>query len=310
MKGPQPVVAGVTACNEERTIGPLLEALLSARPGGVPIAQVVVVSSACTDQTDAIVRGKARGDGRVELIAEPVRRGKAAAINVFLAARARRGGVTQGGVTIVSSADVLPAPGAVEAIVAAFDDPKVGMAGGRPVPSNRGNGLTARMSRLMWDLHHEAALLAPKLGELVAFRSELVEAIDEATPVDEALLEREVLAKGYVLRYVPGAVVSNFGAASLPEWLAQRRRIAAGHHWLEKKYGYRVSTAPATLAARLMTRAVLPRPDLWLPALALVGVEAAGRTLGRLDAARGRDHAVWKIVARTRRGAPAGPAPR
>jgi cellulose synthase/poly-beta-1,6-N-acetylglucosamine synthase-like glycosyltransferase len=307
VNGPRTVVAGVTACNEERTIGPLLEALLSARPGGVPIARLVVVSSACTDRTNEIVRAKAATDGRVALIAEPARRGKAAAINAFLAARAAREGVTREGVTIVSSADVLPAPGAVEAIVAAFDDPAVGMAGGRPVPANPGHGLTARMSRLMWDLHHEAALLAPKLGELVAFRSELVEAIDEATPVDEALLEREVLAKGFGLRYVPDAVISNFGAASLREWLAQRRRIAAGHRWLEKKYGYRVSTAPAGLAARLMARAVLPHPGLWLPALALVGVEAAGRVLGRLDQARGRDHAVWKIVASTRRGA-GGPA--
>ena len=298
MTGSKPVVAGVTACNEERTIGPLLEALLSARPGGAPIAAVVVVSSACTDRTDGIVLELARRDPRVRLISEPVRRGKAAAINTFLAARPAGMGIT-----VVASADILPAAGALESIVAAFDDPEVGMAGGRPVPSNRGHGLTARMSRLMWDLHHEAALLAPKLGELVAFRSELVEAIDEATPVDEALLEREVLAKGFRLRYVPDAVVSNLGASSLQEWLAQRRRIAAGHRWLEKKYGYSVSTAPAGLAARLMARAVLPRPGLWLPALALVGVEAAGRLLGRLDEARGKDHAVWKIVASTRRGA-------
>ena len=81
------VVAGVTACNEERTIGPLLDVLLAARPDGAPIEEVVVVSSACrTGPTRSSARFAAR-DPRVTLIAEPVRRGKAAAINTFLAAR-------------------------------------------------------------------------------------------------------------------------------------------------------------------------------------------------------------------------------
>ncbi len=39
------------------------------------------------------------------------------------------------------------------AIVAAFADPAVGMAGGRPVPQNEGRALLDRMARLMWHLH-------------------------------------------------------------------------------------------------------------------------------------------------------------
>ncbi|HEX7600386.1 MAG TPA: glycosyltransferase, partial [Polyangiaceae bacterium] len=81
------VVAGIMACNEEQTIGPLLEALLTSRPSGAPIEQITVVSSACRDRTDEIVRAFAVRDPRVVLIAESERRGKVAAINTFLATR-------------------------------------------------------------------------------------------------------------------------------------------------------------------------------------------------------------------------------
>jgi cellulose synthase/poly-beta-1,6-N-acetylglucosamine synthase-like glycosyltransferase len=136
------VVAGVMACNEERTIGPLLEALLDARPFGAPLERVTVVSSACRDNTDGIVRAFAERDSRVSLITEPERRGKSAAINTFLGSRPPGTDVT-----ILASADVLPEPGAVDAIVASFADPAVGMAGGRPVPRNEGRRSSVSSSR-------------------------------------------------------------------------------------------------------------------------------------------------------------------
>src|SRR6185295_17278693 len=230
------VVAGVTACNEERTIGPLLERLLGAHPGGLPIERVIVVSSACTDGTERIVEEARANDPRVELISEPVRRGKSAAINAVLAARPAHTDVT-----LISSADVLPESGAVEAIVDAFRDPRVGMAGGRPVPRNEGDALVDRMARLLWDLHHEVALRSPKLGEVIAFRSALVTGVDAASAVDESSIEALVREAGYTLRYLPEARIGNRGPATLGEWLSQRRRIAYGHAQLARGTGYAVS---------------------------------------------------------------------
>jgi len=294
---PLRVVVGVTACNEERTIGPLLHALRDARPGGTPLEKIFVVSSACRDGTDELVRTHAASDPRVVLISEPVRRGKAAAINTYLS---QRPPFTD--ISFVASADILPRAGAVEALVAAFSDPTVGMVGGRPIPQNVGGTLTARMARLMWELHHRAALNDPKLPEMIAFRSHLLDEIDPATPVDEALIELETIAAGFRLKYVPEAVIENFGPATLREWIIQRRRISAGHRWLERRRGYRVSTASPATAARLMLATAGPHPSLWLPALALVAVEATGRLLGWIDSRTGKDHAVWKIVKSTRQG--------
>ena len=295
---PLRTVACVTACNEERTIGALLDVLLAARPDGVPIEQIVVVSSACTDATDDIVARYAARDPRVKLIVEPVRRGKAAAINTFL-----QGRLPGTDVTLLSSADVKPAPGAIEAIVEALRDEGVGMAGGRPVPQNPGNALVDRMTRLLWELHHEVALRSPKLGEVVAFRSALVTSIDERTVCDEASFEAVVTAAGASLRYVSGALVGNLGPATLSEWLSRRRSIAVGHQALARSGGYRVSTsAPANLAAVLF-RAIAPTPRNWGTVLALVLCEALARVLARLDGLRrGGRPWVWEIARSTKRG--------
>jgi biofilm PGA synthesis N-glycosyltransferase PgaC len=298
------VVAGVMACNEEQTVGPLLEALLASHPAGGPIERITVVSSACRDRTDEIVRSFAERDPRVVLIAEPERRGKVAAINTFLATRPPGTDVT-----VISSADVLPEPGATEAIVAAFADPAVGMAGGRPVPRNEGDALLDRMARLMWHLHDCIARRSPKLGELIALRSSLVNSLDAASPVDESSLEAAVRERGGTLVYVPAAVVGNRGPATLREWMSQRRRIAFGHLWLRRRTGYSVSTGSGAAVLPVWLSEVLPHPSRWLPGLALVATEV----LARLEAARdfrrgGRDYAIWTIAASTKAGSGAPPS--
>lgn len=292
------VVAGVTACNEERTIEPLLEALLEARPGGGPVEAVIVVSSACRDRTDEIVRGLAARDPRVSLITEPERRGKAAAINTFLSERPPGTDVT-----MVASADVLPFPGATEAIVACFEDPGVGMAGGRPVPQNEGRSLLDRMAVLMWDLHDRMARRRPKLGELVAFRSSLVDSVDPESAVDEGSLEADVVRKGGRLAYVPEARIANRGPATLREWMAQRRRIAFGHLWLRRRTGYEVSTGPGVRVLPVWLAAIAPRPSRWLPGLMLACTEVLARLQARRDLGRGsKDYAVWQIAESTKVG--------
>ena len=292
------IVAGITALNEERTIGPLLDVLLAARPVGAPIERIVVVSSACRDRTDEIVRDVSARDSRVTLIAEPVRRGKAAAINTFLAARPAGSDVT-----LIASADILPFPGAVEAIVAAFADPEVGMAGGQPVPQNDANTLLDRMARLMWYLHDQMARRSPKLGEFVAVRSSLITSIDEESPVDESSLEASIRAHGGRLVYVPEAQIANRGPSTLREWMSQRRRIAFGHLWLKRRTGYSVSTGAGARVLPVWLAAVAPRPDRWIPGMALVVTEVVARAQARRDLRRGgKGYAVWKIAESTKTG--------
>ncbi|MCB0090328.1 MAG: glycosyltransferase, partial [Caldilineaceae bacterium] len=58
---------GVTVYNEEKNIGNLLEALLDQHLHRVEIAEIIIVASACEDDTVPIVQGFAARDARVKL---------------------------------------------------------------------------------------------------------------------------------------------------------------------------------------------------------------------------------------------------
>src|SRR5262249_51369827 len=155
------------------------------------------------------------------------RGGKVAAINEYLRIRNPRADV------IVScSADLRVAPDVVERIVSAFaEHPEIGMVGVRPVPDNDPKALVGRMVRILWELHHRVALVHPKMGELVAFRANLIERVSELSVVDEASVEDIIRTRGYDLAYIGEAIVQNHGPEKLDEYFEQRRRIARGHYW-------------------------------------------------------------------------------
>src|SRR6266576_4681204 len=108
----------VPAHNEAGVIAETLERILAL---DYPARQILVVSDASTDGTDEIVmRFAPRG---VELLRLPERRGKTAAEN---AARSR----LRGEIIINTDASVRIDEAAVQHLVAAFDDPSVGVASG------------------------------------------------------------------------------------------------------------------------------------------------------------------------------------
>jgi biofilm PGA synthesis N-glycosyltransferase PgaC len=75
----------VTAYNEEENIGALLEALLDQHLHEAEITEIIVVASACTDNTVPIIQEYMAKDARIKLIEQERREGKTAAINLFLA---------------------------------------------------------------------------------------------------------------------------------------------------------------------------------------------------------------------------------
>jgi hypothetical protein len=109
------------AYNEEREIGAALESLLALDyPAGR--RQVLVVSDASTDGTDEIVRSFA-GRG-VQLLRLPERRGKTAAENAAAP-------LLTGDLVVNTDASIRILPGSLRPLVAAFADPRVGVASGR-----------------------------------------------------------------------------------------------------------------------------------------------------------------------------------
>jgi cellulose synthase/poly-beta-1,6-N-acetylglucosamine synthase-like glycosyltransferase len=117
------VTITVPCYNEERSIRDTLNALLAV-DYPADRRQILVISDASTDGTDAIVREFAnRG---VELLRLDARRGKSAAENAA-------GHAARGDIIVNTDATIRIAPHSLKALVSAFADPRVGVASGRDV---------------------------------------------------------------------------------------------------------------------------------------------------------------------------------
>jgi poly-beta-1,6-N-acetyl-D-glucosamine synthase len=225
---------GIMAYNEEANISDLFEALLKQETKTVSIDQIIVVASGCTDRTEEIVEDFMHRDKRIVLLSQEKREGKSSAVNLLLKN-------VRSEVIVLESADTLPVPHAIESLVSPFEDPRIGMVGGRPVPTNSINNFMGFGVRLLWDLHHQVSLIKPKMGELIAFRN-IFRQIPYESAVDEASIEPLIIGQGLGLAYAPSAVVLNKGPMTVGDFIKQRRRIFAGHLYVRDTLGYKVST--------------------------------------------------------------------
>jgi len=283
------------AYNEEANIGRMLESVLSQRLRQVEIAEIIVVASGCTDRTEEIVRVFAETEPRIRLLTQPQRRGKSTAVNLLLRETAQE-------IIVLASADTIPAPNAIENLVAPFSDSQVGMVGGRPIPTNDAHTFMGYAAHLLWSLHHQISLRRPKMGEMIAFRN-FFRQIPCDSAVDEASVEPLIRGQGLQLRYVPDAVVYNRGPETVQDFLRQRRRIYAGHVYVRDMLGYRVSTMKGIRILWLLLTCPGVKRDwryfLWGPAT--IALEVVARFLGLMDYRVWKQrHVIWDVAETTK----------
>jgi poly-beta-1,6-N-acetyl-D-glucosamine synthase len=292
---------GIMAYNEEATIADAIASIRDQSTSGCRISEVIVVASGCVDRTAEIVRSIAAQDARVRLLEQERREGKASAINLFIAA-------ARSEVLMMVSADVVLKRGTLDAMLAHFVEPEVGMVGGHPIPVNGEGSLLGHAVHLQWKLHDRIARVSPKLGEIVAFRN-VVPSIPLDTAVDEISIQALITKLGFRLVYVPDAVVYNRGPASVRDFLRQRRRIYAGHVQIRKQQKYAAPTMSSWQILRALRGCgafATPRACLW--SIGTIALECFARVLGRWDALRRRPLHVWEIAATTKREVAAGAA--
>jgi cellulose synthase/poly-beta-1,6-N-acetylglucosamine synthase-like glycosyltransferase len=276
----------VPAYNESAAIGATLQRLLEL-DYPPDRRQIVVVSDASSDGTDDIVRTYA-GRG-VELLRLPTRAGKSAAEN---AARAH----LRGDIVINTDASVRLDRRALKPLVAAFQDPQVGVASGRDVSVTRDDGAaTAGESGYvgyeMWvrDLETAAGGIVGASGCFYASRRALhMEAVPEALSRDFAapLIARE---HGFRSVSVPAAVCYVPRTASLRR--EYRRKVRTMTRGLETLYYKRHLLNPLRyggFALRLWIHKLVRWLVPWAALAGLVGLvlaAAAGSTVGAIGAA-------------------------
>lgn len=285
---------GVCVYNEEKNIRNLLNSLLNQKTTKY-IKEIIIVSSACSDKTDEIIQTEfLKSNPGIVLLKQKKREGKASAINHFLKH-------ASGDIVVLESGDTVPAENTIESLTEPFKDQMIGMTGGRPVPVNDPNTFMGFTVHLLWDLHHKLAMKNPKLGELVAFRRNLIQRIPADTAVDEAFVEALIREQGYELKYVPEAVVYNKGPERISDFLKQRRRIFAGHIHLRKTKGYVPSSMRKLNILGLMLKDVgfTPKGILWTVGAMIL--EFYGRALGSYDFyIKNENPFIWNIAETTK----------
>ncbi|MCB0044934.1 MAG: glycosyltransferase [Caldilineaceae bacterium] len=279
----------VTAYNEEENIGGLLAALLDQHLHDAQIDEIIVVASACTDNTVPIVQEFMAVDDRIHLIEQTEREGKTAAINLFLEA-------TRNEICVLESGDTLPHEYAVEHLVRMFRDPAVGMVGAQKVAVDTPDHISGLLSHLRLRMEHELCLEIPRLGEMVAFRK-VFDRIPPDVAMDEAFVEAIVVEHGMQVKYAPDAIVYNTGPTTVTDFVRQRRRNHAGHLYLKHKYGYAVSSIQNRRVARVAFNEVWGAVRLLWVLFLLAGIEGVSRVLGWYDFAVKRDrHVIWNMA--------------
>ncbi len=280
---------GVTAYNEQENIGPLLAAMIDQHLHRVEIAEIIVVCSACTDNTVPIVKEYRARDSRVKLIEQPKREGKTSAVNLFLAAATSP-------ICVLESGDTLPHEYAVEHMVRMFADPAVGMVGAQKVAVNTPDHIVGLLSHLRLRMEHELCLEIPRLGEMIAFRK-VFDRIPHDVAMDEAFVEALVVRMGLQVKYAPDAIVYNTGPTTVGDFVRQRRRNHAGHLYLKHKYDYAVSSIQNKRVARIAFKELWGIVQLVWVLVLLAGIEAYSRAMGWYDFAVKRDrHVVWDMA--------------
>jgi glycosyltransferase involved in cell wall biosynthesis len=302
---PQLLTGGMVAYNEEANIGPALRSLLEQElPDGVAWDAIWVVASGCTDGTVGVVRAIAETDGRVRLVKEPERGGKAKALDLILQR-------AQGVDLVLLNSDARATPGAILALWEAsrtLVSPYAVM--GQPIVVNPTKDPVARIVGLLWTLHHEfhLASLGPGGGnhlsdELLLLSRPGIPALPDGVINDGAYIGAWLDRYGGHRLYAPDARVAIQVPRTLGDYLTQRRRILVGHAQVSEVLGRRPSTLPQLALAdpraalRVLWRAIQRDPRRLFDLFLLTVPELAAAVLAAWDRLPPqRSHTRWQRI--------------
>ncbi|WP_291946615.1 glycosyltransferase family 2 protein [Chitinophaga sp.] len=187
--------------------------------------RILFVTDGSTDATNDII-SKYEG---VELLYEPQRNGKTAAVN-----RAMKLVTTE--IVIFSDANTLLNPEAVRELVKHFRNEKTGaVAGEKKVIARNDSGTEGAGEGAYWKYESllkrwdaELYSVMGAAGELLAVRTKLYRPVSEDTILDDFMISFNINKMGYTVQYESHAYAMESPSASLAEEFKRKVRIAAG----------------------------------------------------------------------------------
>ncbi len=187
--------------------------------------RIIFITDGSTDNTAKIIDGI---DG-VELMHQDVRMGKACAENRAMTK-------VKSDFVIFCDANTQLNQEAVKQIVKHYANPKVGaVTGEKKVISKEADSASGAGEGIYWKYESTLKRLDSALysvvgaaGELVSFRTSVMEDLEEDTILDDFVQSLRVCKKGYRVVYEPNAFAVETASENIGEELKRKIRIAAG----------------------------------------------------------------------------------
>ncbi len=271
-------------------------------------SEIIVVCSGCTDSTPMVVRQFSEMDSRVKLVIEQKRLGKASAVNIVLEK-------SKGQFIFLIPADVIPARSALPLLIKKFsENPKIGVVGGSPVPTNLETGFSGYLSHLMWRLHNNTLHYLNDLnvsnhasGEFMVFRQGIVNKIPINVVNDDAYIAVTASLKGWLIKFCDEAKVFIKAPTSISDYICQRRRVIYGHlrvRELTKKYPKTLENMLVQDPAKslhILKEEIKENPKDTIKLFAVILIEAVANALALFDVSFKKQHTVWAIATSTKK---------
>jgi len=231
------ITIGIGAYREEKTISATIDAIMKQKIKA-PFEIIVV----CPDEeTSSVVKVLIKTNKKIKLINEEKREGQPAAYNRIIKA-------SKGKIIIFTDADATLEKGAINKIIDAYKDKKVGATGGRPYPINDRTTkfgfwahflfYSGHIMRLMQSVSNEFYYIS---GPLCSIRKGIINEIPINALATDAVLGLSIKLKGWKVVYVPDAIVYQKAPTNLSDFFKQKRRTMAGFYQLKKWF----PTAPS-----------------------------------------------------------------
>jgi len=214
----------IAAYNEEAVIEDKIKNSLTIDyPKG--LLQILVVTDGSGDKTTEIA--KRYIPYGIEILHEPERRGKMAAINRALPQ-------ARGEVVVFSDANNYYQPDTIIKLTRPFANPEVGAATGAKV-IGQGDGSLGASEGLYWKYESfikkqesQAGSCTSAAGEVLAIRKGLYSPPPDNVINDDFYISMQIVRKGYRLVYVPEAISRERVSPSAQDEIIRRTRINAG----------------------------------------------------------------------------------
>jgi poly-beta-1,6-N-acetyl-D-glucosamine synthase len=189
--------------------------------------QIIVAADGSDDGTEETVREYAPHG--IELLYDPVRAGKMAAIN-------RAMPHARGAIVVFSDANNMFDPDAISKLIAPFSDPAVGCTTGAKLIL-KGDGLLDASEGLYWRYESfirkhetETGSCTGVNGEIFAVRRELFEPPPAHIINDDHYIALQIIRKGFKVVYVPEARSFERASLTAADEIERRARIIAGRY--------------------------------------------------------------------------------